>query len=153
MVSDSLAMLIFIGLDLPLGSRASTFIGDEILQHGDKFHLSIHLSVHPSICPSSWLHLRPGWLALRSCWLALRPSQLAMRPSLGGMDIWTLPCFPPRKLRKLMVQLNLASNVNPPITEAILLYIRNNRNPSLTDKKSVRAGIYCVVLYVCYVIV
>ena len=31
MVSGSLALLLFIGLDIPLGSRAAALIGDEVL--------------------------------------------------------------------------------------------------------------------------
>ena len=30
-VSDTLALLLFIGLDLPLGSRAAALIGDKVL--------------------------------------------------------------------------------------------------------------------------
>ena len=44
MVSGSLALLLFIGLDLPLGRRAAALIGDE---------------VHPSV--------PPGWLVEPCC--------------------------------------------------------------------------------------
>ena len=52
MVRGSLALLLFIGLYLPLGSRAAAQIGNKVLQNGEILCLSISLSAHPSVCPS-----------------------------------------------------------------------------------------------------
>ena len=53
MVSGSLALLLFIGLDLTLGSRAAAPIGDKVLWNGEKFRPSV---------PEAWLVGPEAWL-------------------------------------------------------------------------------------------
>ena len=64
MVSHSLALLFFIGLDL-LGSRAAALIGDKVLWNGEIFFMYVHLSVHSPLWAwalglAGCLSLRPG---------------------------------------------------------------------------------------------
>ena len=59
MVSSSLALLFFVGLDLPSGSRAVALIGDEVLQNGEIFPGRPQAS---GFGPG-WQGLRPGWMA------------------------------------------------------------------------------------------
>ena len=69
MASSSLALLLFIGLDL-LGSRAAALIGDKVLWNGEIFPMYVHLSVHSplwAIQPG----LRPGWLSEPQAWLTV----------------------------------------------------------------------------------
>ena len=47
-VSDTLALLPVIGLDHPLGSRATAPIGDEDLQNGEKLPTFVRPSVWPN---------------------------------------------------------------------------------------------------------
>ena len=84
MVCDFLALLLFVGLDVPLESWLAAPIGDEVLYYGEKFPTPVSL---PCICPFSWLDVRtcwldlkPGWLSLKPSWLSLKPSWLALRP-------------------------------------------------------------------------
>ena len=65
MVNGSLALLLFIGLELPLGNRVAAPIGDEVLQNGEIYRMF----VCPSIRPPNWAS-QPG----------LRPRQLGLRP-------------------------------------------------------------------------
>ena len=63
MASSSLALLLFIGLDL-LGSRAAALIGDKVLWNGEIFPMYVHLSVHSPLW--AWalgLGSGPGWLS------------------------------------------------------------------------------------------
>ena len=50
MVSNSLALLLIIALDLPLGIRAAASIGDTVLSNGD-----LRLDLRPG-----WQDLKPG---------------------------------------------------------------------------------------------
>ena len=76
-VSNFLALLLSIGLDLLSESRAAA-------PYGTKFSLEWEISyTRPSVLPSSWLDLRPGWLDLKTGWLAMtatKPVRLALKP-------------------------------------------------------------------------
>ena len=51
MVSGSLALLLFIGLDLLLGSRAGAPIRDKVLQNGKIFCTFVRSFLHLSVRP------------------------------------------------------------------------------------------------------
>ena len=53
------ALLPFIGLDLPLGSRVAALIGDELLLNGEIFHTYVRLYVRSPLWPTkSFVSLR-----------------------------------------------------------------------------------------------
>ena len=55
MVSGSLALLLFIDLDLPLGSRAAALIGEEVLYNGE-------IGLAGLAGPQAWLAGPQAWL-------------------------------------------------------------------------------------------
>ena len=97
MVSSFLALLLFISIDLPLGSRAAAPIGDEVLYNGEIFPTYIRPSIHPSVCPSVWLNGPEGGTDGRTDGhtYGKSPHSTGLRPLSGP-----LPCFPKEDLRQ-----------------------------------------------------